>query len=180
MTRRVVMPQPIQQVNGEWINDSDGICGIRFNGKWHDCLYGQTGDLLWVRETIAVSMKLGKPIYRADMPPEIIHGFAWRPSIHMPRWASRITLEITGVKVERVQDISEKDAKAEGVPLSNGSVTGQRYYEAWSKAGKCVSNLSAKVVFPTLWDSINAKRGYGFDVNPWVWAIEFRVKQICL
>jgi hypothetical protein len=69
----------------------------------------------------------------------------------MPRWASRISLEVTGVRVERVQDISNEDSQAEGVDPS---------IHAPSFAG--------------LWDSINAKRGYGWDVNPWVWVVEFK------
>jgi hypothetical protein len=79
------------------------------------------------------------------------------PPIHMPRWASRISLEITGVRVERVQDISEADALAEGVDRTNTSLPGY-----------------ATERFRRLWDSINAARGFGWEVNPWVWVIEFR------
>lgn len=80
----------------------------------------------------------------------------WRPSIHMPRWASRLTLEVTGVRVERVQEISEADAAAEGVmPLQ-------------MDRGSCIPSYEG------LWDSINVKRGFGWDANPWVWVVEFK------
>ena len=84
----------------------------------------------------------------------------WRPSIHMPRWASRLTLEVTGVRVERVQEIGEYDAVCEGV---SPSIRG-------------VLNDDCPTIdeFHRLWDSINDKRGYGWDVNPWVWVVEFR------
>jgi hypothetical protein len=75
----------------------------------------------------------------------------------MPRWASRITLDLTDVRVERVQDISEEDARAEGA--SYGRPPYQSSEREW---------------FSLLWDSINAKRGYGWDVNPWVWVLSFR------
>lgn len=89
----------------------------------------------------------------------------WRPSIHMPRWASRITLEVVGVRVERVQDIGEADAKAEGLILIEP--------RAWigTRGNFYTSPVNA---FRDLWDSINAKRGYSWDMNPWVWVIEFK------
>ena len=91
---------------------------------------------------------------RGDMP-------RWRPSIHMPRWASRITLEITNVRVERLQDISEEDAKAEGCRIWKG-VPGD-------------GEMSATQAFVRLWDSINGKKpGRTWRDNPWVWVIEFR------
>ncbi len=79
----------------------------------------------------------------------------WRPSIHMPRWASRITLEVIAVRVERVQDISAWDANQEGL-----------------EAGTDIKHR-----FELLWNSINEKRGYGWDSNPWVWVVEFRTEQ---
>lgn len=84
----------------------------------------------------------------------------WRPSIHMPRWVSRINLEVTGVRVERVQDISENDAKAEGVTLD--------------EVGSAIDTYPHKSAFNYLWDKINAKRGYSWDSNPWVWVVEFK------
>jgi hypothetical protein len=83
----------------------------------------------------------------------------------MPRWASRITLEITAVRVERVQDITEEDAEAEG------ALSCYEPDEAEHPDG-CVCQ------FRNLWDTINSKRGYGWDVNPWVWVVEFRAGRV--
>lgn len=85
---------------------------------------------------------------------------AWKPSIHMFRWASRITLEVTDVRIERVQDISEEDAKAEGAPKDDDGGIGPPIYVCG---------------FLELWNSINAKRGYGWDMNPWCWVVGFKV-----
>lgn len=86
----------------------------------------------------------------------------WRPSIHMQKWACRIWLEVTGVRVERVQAITEDDARAEGL---------DSFHPTWHE-GFCESYREQ---FATLWDSLNAKRGYGWDTNPWVWVIDFKV-----
>jgi hypothetical protein len=83
----------------------------------------------------------------------------WKSSIHMPRWASRITLEVTGVRVERLCDISEADAKAEGVEPLKGCVWSGKYHVE---------------SYVQLWEKTNAKRGYGWITNPWVFVIEFR------
>jgi len=142
------------------------------------CPYGQPGDRLWVRETwqsvpygphrdwpgcpdtrphgVCESNRATVVIWRADgeMPgPEI-----WRPSIFMPRWASRLTLEIAGVRVERLQAISEDDAWAEGFPDPEGR--NREYADR------------ARYWFKTLWGEINGKESW--DANPWVWVIEFR------
>ena len=133
------------------------------------CPYGVPGDRLWVRETWRNGTPMlngpdlnGAVAYRADYP-DSGHLIKWRPSIFMPRRASRITLEIVSVRVERVQDISEADAKAEGV---RQPVPGSWYRHVKRDCYRCG--------FEALWDSINAKRGYGWDVNPWVWIIEFK------
>jgi len=111
------------------------------------CPIGQPGDRLWVRETWTKNTN-GVVWYRADRHP--IAGGLWRPSIHMPRWASRITLEITRVWVERVQDIMEDGAIREGMVR--------------------VDRCSPFQMFRDTWQSI-----YGtWDANPWVWAVEFR------
>jgi len=144
--------------------------------EWFKCSYGQVGDKLWVRETWATDKLLDY------LPPRLLEGAGtlpfwyladsdqhsiiqqgkWRPSIFMPRWASRITLEITEVRVERVQEITEEDAEKEGVSWSSVS------------SGENPEIISAVENFATLWDSLNAKRGYGWEVNPWVWVISFR------
>lgn len=95
---------------------------------------------------------------------ELLDRMRWRPSIHMPRWASRIELEVTEVRVERLQEITEADAQAEGVepyivhPLSSDEPEGATYAMPYAE----------------LWDALNSKRGYGWDMNPWVWVISFR------
>jgi hypothetical protein len=100
--------------------------------------------------------------YAADYEDKIAFGFVkWRPSIHMPRWASRIMLEVTDVRVERVQEISTVNAEAEGC-------------EGWQCRPKLYETVQ-RAEFRELWDSINAKRGFGWKVNPWVWVISFKV-----
>ena len=168
MTRRVVKPQPDAVAAFQ-----DGQPTEAYYGGWPKggyakkltCPFGQPGDQLWVREThfrfIEISAKGGskKALYRADHPEWFCK---WRPSIHMPRWASRLTLEITAVRVERVQDISADDAEAEGfsfIHAPEGTPSGRYQHEE---------------KFARYWDSLNAKRGYGWDANPWVFVISFR------
>ncbi len=91
----------------------------------------------------------------------------WRPSIHMPRWASRITLEVMGVRVERVHDMTDEDAIAEGVM----SVGGGRY---WLGAEGLTPRATPLSAFQDLWDSINAKRGFPWVSKTWVWVVEFK------
>ena len=131
--------------------------------KWSDakhagvdfpCPYGADGDRLWVREKFCMAAD-GHVHYAAT---DQALG-PWKPSIHMPRWASRITLEITGVSVEQLQDISEGDAEAEGTTPYTAPAEMPAY----------------KPAFADLWDSINAKRGYGWDANCWVWVLTFNL-----
>lgn len=96
----------------------------------------------------------------------------WRPSIHMPRWASRITLEITEVRVQRLQEVTEENARAEGafddgclIPEGAARMYGHSGDFGWSDPRKA---------YAFAWDAIYAKRGLGWDANPWVWAITFR------
>lgn len=163
------------------------------------CPYGQPGDRLWVRETWRQSLdRLNKRLlvgYRADQDDDYFDvresrpcdfpTIGWRPSIFMPRAFSRILLEITEVRVERVQDISEEDAIAEGIQseymIVGVNCNGGRHAEDQalrffvhdtpdeSDQFECAGDA-----FASLWDSINAKRGFGWDVNPFVWAISFR------
>lgn len=153
------------------------------------CTYGVPGDRIWVRETFQGplfdfeqmeayqedSSKFKKPefcVYKADGKPapeffdadDNLH-CGWRPSIHMPRWASRITLEITGVRVEQLKSISEEEARSEGVARLREGFW-KHYQPGWTQ-----HQLSARGSFATLWDSI-----YGsgeWDRNPWVWVVEF-------
>lgn len=169
-TRRILKPQPKGVVvskpnfDGLFSEANDPVT------RYFACHHGQPGDKLWVRETRADTCAEGVskiPWYRADYlghgeidPPP--GGIKWKPSIFMPRWASRITLEIVSVRVEKVQEIRCEDALAEGVSLEGELFP--NVDSAW-KAHKR---------FRFLWDSINAKRGYGWEKNPWVWAIEFK------
>lgn len=133
------------------------------------CPYGKSGDRLWVRETWRLDNDQDKYIYRANV---VSYGYKWRPSIFMRRSVSRITLEITDVRVERVQDISEEDAKAEGIAPAKSCPVGDR--RPWSGDLGRTWWSDPRIAFLTLWDSINAKRGFGWDVNPFVWVIAFK------
>lgn len=117
------------------------------------CPYGQPGDRLWVREAWAVHPETGSLLYRADditPTPIDIH---WKPSIHMPRTHSRILLEITGIKVERVQAISWEDALAEGTDIDPATT-------------------DAVGSFAKYWNYINGAEAWG--INPWVWVVGFK------
>lgn len=130
-------------------------------------------ERMWIEsseELDALGLKLDEEdyyIFDGDYP------LKWRPSIHMPRWASRILLEIIDVRVERIQDISDEDILAEGppgigiVPMNIAMLlTGTDNWE------DCEMELRHSC-FSELWDSIYAKRGFPWDSNPWVWVIEF-------
>ncbi|WP_163869541.1 hypothetical protein [Myxococcus eversor] len=150
------------------------------------CPYGQPGDRLWVRETWALDdcgadgeqvvwradraaawrEKLGDIYYLAsDYEPE-----RWRPSIHMPRWASRLTLEVTAVRVDRLHDITEDDAVAEGVER-HPEACGWRNYEPEPAFEHVTYHPTARESFASLWRSINGEESWA--VNPWVWRVEF-------
>lgn len=173
-TRRIVKPQPVpipddvpqmkRYDNGWWwawsaAKSMIGVLGMRLLGP-----YGKPGDLLWVRESWIHGCDFFGPektLYQADHtdcrgPQSCEDGFhKWKSPIDMPRWASRLTLEIADVRVERLQEISEEDARAEGIaaPL---------YYPA-------------KPQFCALWQSINGPGSW--DANPWVWVLAFTVHQ---
>lgn len=108
-----------------------------------------------------------------DQYPRPCNGFPtrWRPSIHMPRWASRITLEVTGVRVERLQDISEEDANREGMMFHDGRGIGHSGWR-WSRSHGVVYP-TCRIAFSHLWGSINGADSW--NENPWVWVVEFRV-----
>lgn len=177
-TRRVVKPQPTHFNPAgvpRRVNPDGGASAVIA------CPYGQSGDRLWVREAFGHferndTLKQGDRIYyRTDG--ECVELHPWRPSIHMPRWASRITLEVTGVRVERLQDISEADAVAEGIERGDG-------FPGWYRgplAGDSPSLVQCGFKIPTafprlayraLWESINGPGSW--DANPWVWCVEFR------
>lgn len=137
------------------------------------CPHGDIGDRLWVRETHGTTTGNGiRTVYRADGEPRdlltgrLITGMKWTPSIFMRRHQSRITLEVTGVRVERLQAISEADARAEGC---DAEWCGQDL----GAGDGYTSPRSHVAAYARLWDRINGKRA-PWDSNPWVWVVEFR------
>jgi hypothetical protein len=136
------------------------------------CPYGDVGDRLWVRETWAEVN--GGAFYKADEPWPEAYGPEpkWKPSIHMPRWASRIILEVTDVRVERVQDTTEEDAKAEGVESLGPSIGAEHGFV--DDSGRTHGTHPYTLAFACLWDEINADRGFPWRDNPWVWCLTFK------
>ena len=178
MTRRIMKNQPCESVKGgpvsaqiveggfQWLAD-DGVSSV------FPCPFGEVGDHIWVRETFAAlepgsyEQAVPQQGYCQDLryaatdrlanSPIDIRGYKWVPSIHMPRWASRITLEITGVRVERLASISNESARAEGYPAERAADGGDSDPWLW---------------FRDLWDGIYPEQS--FKANPWVWVIEFK------
>jgi hypothetical protein len=191
-TRRIVKPQPALVLGAHWVwRDIDSvhtpdwvpIMARDFSP------YGAPGDRLWVRETwqawerVSYEHDEWEPIDRErragatwaewldeHRPPDAIEYRAtsesqgpWTPAIHMPRWASRITLEVTGVRVERLQAITEADANAEGVrpfPLD--------------LEGDCWTDGTYRTAYNHLWNEINGWNPNSWAANPWVWVVEFK------
>ena len=168
-TRRVIKPQHLAFFNQD---------AAAMLSDWNErpLPYGKPGDRLWVRETWhdASSSLHSCALYRADGTD--LHWDKWTPSIHMPRWASRITLEITSVRVERLQDISEADAQAEGVEDVTAQVAPRdpefRFWRRYRDGGLNGYTGNAIASYASLWTEINGPGSW--DANPWVWAIEFR------
>ncbi len=132
------------------------------NGEGIPCPYGLPGDRLWVKETWSMS-GIDLVTYKADGQTRILPGLhddywqrgsQWRSGRFMPKWASRIWLEITGVRAGRILDISPDDILAEGSPIADPQ--------------------GAAGWFLEIWDSINKSRGFGIDINPWTWALTFK------
>ncbi|AKZ85336.1 Uncharacterised protein [Enterobacter hormaechei] len=198
-TRRImkVQPQPSKSRPGDFwfsskklesmVHVSDLVpgnslisdCHLFF--QEHCCPYGAVGDRIWVRETWAEAgasapdLKLYRANYPAHVPTHYenvppAEDVRWTPSIHMPRWASRIVLEITGVRVERLNSISETDAEAEGIDME-ALFDSQDCYDCIA-GHNMTGRPTATGAFKYLWESI-----YGSDswyANPWVWVIEFK------
>ena len=170
-TRRVLRPQPVtpdahvvikkdKLVIYERAGKAPGLGDIDATLSF-PLLYGVKGDFLWVRETFRETQEQPGIIYRADGWEDVKANYhlKWSPSIHMPRWASRITLKITKIRVERVQEISIEDIKAEGTDF---------HYDPRKAWHEVYRNK-----FTELWDLINAKRGYSWESDPWVFVITF-------
>lgn len=169
------------------------------------CPYGQPGDRLWVREAFAFTDTHcpeyeGSVDYRADGKcyavqsnelhdvPSMLDPWKgpWKPSIHMPRWASRILLEIVSVRVERLQDISEADARAEGARRFDAIPVGElkrRDPDRWSMESPADTDeclTTARAAFGNYFCKVNGKTLHGvldtspWGANPWVWVVEFK------
>ena len=190
-TRRLVMPMPaypdaFKGVRMEFNSSRCGVdiwnCSGTLPAHFWKCPFGKPGDRLWVRETLqlieaddeewAWGYAADGELISFDRVNDTTLPFAeplqkW-PSIHMPRWASRITLEVVSVKVERLQDISEADAIAEGVD----------YCSEFNHDECKYGSYGYQCAFERLWDSIYGKKpGCSWIDNPWVWACEFKVVQ---
>lgn len=196
-TRRIVSERHLNLIDlGSQIGECYPLeCGIDHENSQsyyrEHCPFGKPGDRIWVRETyqgplfdyehmesyLEDSSKFEKPdfcIYRADGKPapefydadDNLH-CGWRPSIHMPRWASRILLEITDVRVEQLNAISEEDARAEGI-IDGGCLNcGEP-----EPCGCANPEPDATDAFAYLWQSIYGQENW--NANPWVWVIEFK------
>lgn len=173
-TRRVVKPQPfcprsklcltdpirgIYYISAAYLNSHDYPDGF---ARQYTCPYGMPGDKLWVKETWC--QYKGMVYYRAD--DALPDDWKWKPSIFMPKILSRITLEITGIRVERLQNISENDAQLEGVDGidADGFDLSAPAKTHW---------IGSKNRYQNLWELINGKK-YPWVSNPWVWVIEFK------
>ena len=201
-TRRVVKPQPDEDGLSRdagypfmWYDTSDIP---------RKCPYGQPGDELWVKETWGcwgywdMCTRNGKPGYqfinKTDAEHPVMYdatdsisytegrvcrlGYHKRPSIYLPRTSSRIQLRVTDVRVERVQEISDYDALSEGIERSDWEYSCEPYRNYSHPRMAPGHNCSIpRASFATLWNSINEKRGYGWDANPWVWVVEFERKE---
>jgi hypothetical protein len=175
-TRPVIKPQPIDT------DVIDGIfCMYDKSGKEsyiNNCPYGQSGDLLYVRETWRQAypkMPWSEGIiYRADRfralgMDEYTDRHKWKSSIFMPKKAARIWLQIKNIRVERIQDITEKDCDAEGMGFLHEYFCNSFHHPAYDFD----ETLSLKELMNAFWNSTNKKRGYSWESNPWVWVIEF-------
>lgn len=176
-TRRIMAPQPADDIE-RGIFPNPEVIGWKSSRRHkhgsttaHFCPYGKPGDRIWVREAFRVHSRatdVATLVYKASernswteqthrVPVAVCNKPAtpekWTPSLHMPRWASRILLEITDVRVERLRSMSQDDARAEGVIAASGP-------------------MEAGLAFRELWDSIYGEEGW--KSNPWVWVIEFK------
>lgn len=196
-TRRVLRHEHIDELaafawdeeRGLWESAIAGDYGALGHGDWHRCPLGKPGDRLWVRETWAHDAGGGGDCddprcgisghvwYRASEDSRTAETFAgsarWRSPILMPRWASRLTLEVSAVRVQRLQEITEEDCVAEGAETWCACPChGEGGQPAIGTCEDCALR-HGRDWFRDGWNAINAKRG-AWDANPWVWAITFR------
>lgn len=189
-TRRAITPQPPEHI---WGRDFSPVPGAgNLWGAWTvvgnvrlvrdentlRCPYGAPGDRLWVKEAL---YRDPEGLVRYVVGEELVDGreieWDWKPkrlgAMYCPRWASRITLEVTEVRVQRVQDISEDDARAEGVSCD---ICGRPVLTTNEDDCACFHGRWARQSFEALWDSINGKRSYSWAANPFVWAISLSMR----
>ncbi|MBI5843701.1 MAG: hypothetical protein HZB23_03425 [Deltaproteobacteria bacterium] len=156
---------------GKWLPESLQEMRADSDKAWAASGYPER---LWVKETFYLHAD-GSVLFKAGLPGQ--HPVPpWKPSIFMPRRFCRLTLKVTGVRLERVQDISADDALAEGIDwkrVDNWTVT---YFSDPKSLEACIHH-TPQSAYRALWDCINAKRGYGWDTNPWVWVISFAVAE---
>ena len=184
-TRRVLKPQPQARATGYFAWQSSRLKAFDLPEGFvntseralRDILilaspYGQVDDRLWVRETWWCSpnhLNRNSVSYRQVVATacgeEAAKRNTWKPSIFMPRWASRLLLEITAIRAQRLQEITEEDAQAESPPCFDTS-------EGLAPTHSAAYHF--RYHFRKLWDSLNAKRGYGWDTNPWCWCLSFK------
>ena len=178
-----------------WSEDAEHACDF-----WHPCPFGAVGDRIWVREAFRVHSRatdVATLVYKASernswteqthrVPVTVCNKPAtpekWTPSLHMPRWASRILLEITDVRVERLNAISEEDAQREGVHtevwdqtvVARNYAARDEFFQFWSEdmPHYVEMNQLYRSSFRSLWESIYGEESW--KANPWVWVIEFK------
>ena len=227
VTRRLLKPQPAPNSphdgGTKWVFDAHKGLHIPCGTVGHlalaekmglRCPFGQPGDRLWVRETVAfIGCEKGdagaiwgpdRNLFNEDNGPDdqwmqVVYGAdatygpgqygmaklpggqmfegPWHPSIHMPRWASRLTLEVVSVRVERLHDITEEDARAEGAgEWAREALDSNHRTEQWCRWTKRLNPKATETstlgAFAALWASINGPESW--DANPWVWRVEFR------
>lgn len=172
-TRRIVKKQP--HTVGEWI--MQGINWLFPNVNPYvniKCPYGKVGDVLWVRETFSpIEFEDGTHYrYKATFKENNCLKPKWKPSIFMPKEACRIKLEITDIRVERLQNITGEEALAEGISKVDGKVIGYPFGILFNYSNGLNNYSSPKEAYSALWEKINGKGSW--ESNPWVWVIEFK------
>lgn len=183
-TRRIVKYPKQYKLNEllEWEikphKDSPGLYSFWYDTNYtlpaFKCPYGIPSDILWVRETFLIEESINAQIhyeYKADYSKTMADDVCWKPSIFMPKEASRLKLKVTNIRVERLQDITEEDAIAEGIEKIEGKVIGYPFGVSFNYSNGKGNYSTPKEAYMALWEKINGKDSW--KSNPWVWVIEF-------
>lgn len=205
-TRRLIVPQPTRSVNEiiyhaparEWQEKAPHpVDGAKLTIHRHRDRFGHPGDRLWVRETWAPFLSPAGALgikFAADMAfvplpantdPTLFRWVGtqaakdedrWRPSIHLPRWACRLVLEVVSVRAARLREIDELESRAEGITSRQTNAGATVWHWDWEHVNAKNAHAfgSARNAFAALWDGLNRESGHGWDVNPWVWVVEFK------